>query len=96
MGVEADRFAHEVLRHAEMLGKLPQLRVPFGDGVVKVVLRDELADRPFIGAVLMALPLIDLRIAAVKAARLAMPDLMAELRPLLRLGHAPTVDANDA
>ena len=76
MGVEADRFAHEILRHAEMLRKLPQLRVSLRYRIIQCVLCDELADRPFIGAVFMALPRIYLRIAAVKAARLTMPDLM--------------------
>ena len=83
MDVVAHRFAHEAFRHAKPLRQLPQLGTAFGHRVVQVGYRHQVPHRPLIRLVLVPAAAVHGGVDVVKAAGDAVPQLMAQMHPLL-------------
>ena len=79
--VKTDGFPHELLRHAEELGKIPHIRVAGGDSRVQLAAGDQAVDCPFVRAVFVPLPGVLRGAARVKAAGFAVSQLMGKVNP---------------
>ena len=72
-----------MLRHLKPLGELPELHAAVCDRLIQIVLRDQTADGPFVGAVFVALAAVDCGAEAVEAAGFTVPQLMGQVDALL-------------
>ena len=77
--VKTNGFPHELLRHAEELGKIPHIRMAGGNGCVHHAPGDEGMDCPFVRAVFVSLPGVLRGAACVEAAGFAVSQLMGKV-----------------
>ena len=77
MRIPADRLAHEVLSHTEMLRQGGDILAALNHGFIQILHWDQVLDGPLVGPVLMLLTDIQSSVPVVKAAGFAVAQLMA-------------------
>ena len=76
MRIPADRLAHEVLSHTEMLRQGGDILAALSHGFIQLLHRDQVLDGPLVGPVLVTLAHIQRCVLVIKAAGLTVAQLM--------------------
>ena len=85
MHIVAHGFADEFFSDTEVVGKIPDLRVPISDGFVQLLHRDQLLDSPFVGTVFVLLAAVEVGMLIIEGTGKAVPQLVGQLAPLVGL-----------